>query len=393
MEMKFDPFIAFECVNAIGNSLDLPIMLTEVITTFMHSTGARAGMYRESPYSVIISVGLPIEGDEIPLINGSPFYMIDRPEGKILQLPLSDGDFLFLFDHDADINTTAMMFSNFRIKLFNAIEACRNVEKLRNMNLNLSNQIDIEKHKNETAERLMIAQSRLAIMGEMIGMIAHQWRQPITVIGMLTNNALLDIELGELKMEQLIGDLQSIDKQVHFLSRTIDDFRNFFRPNKLPQSITLGEIENELMTIIGKSFENNRITILFEGDKAFPLITYKNELLQVFLNILNNSKDAFIENKIISPHISIRLEEENDLLTFSITDNGGGIRPAVLDHIFEPYFTTKSDKNGTGLGLYMSAIIVEKHLKGTLKAGSQEANSTFTITLPKNIDTKGYHVY
>lgn len=393
MEMKFDPFIAFECVNAIGNSLDLPIMLTEVITTFMHYTGARAGMYRESPYSAIISVGLPIEAQEIPLINGSPFYIIEHTEGKILQLPLSDGDFLFLFDHDTDITTTAMMFSHFRIKLFNAIEACRNVEKLCTMNLNLSNQIDIEKHKNETAERLMIAQSRLAIMGEMIGMIAHQWRQPITVIGMLTNNALLDIELGELKTEQLIGDLQSIDKQVHFLSRTIDDFRNFFRPNKLPQSITLGEIENELMTIIGKSFENNRITVLFEGDKKCPLITYKNELLQVFLNILNNSKDAFIDNKIISPRVTIRLEEENDLLMFSVTDNGGGIKPAVLSHIFEPYFTTKSDKNGTGLGLYMSAIIVEKHLKGSLKAASFETTSTFTITLPKIIDPKGYHVY
>lgn len=393
MKMKFDPFIAFECVNAIGNSLDLPIMLTEVITTFMHCTGARAGMYRESPYSAIISVGLPIEAQEIPLMNGSPFYILEYTEGKILQLPLSDGDFLFLFDNDADITTTAMMFSHFRIKLFNAIEACRNVEKLCTMNLNLSNQIDIEKHKNETAERLMIAQSRLAIMGEMIGMIAHQWRQPITVIGMLTNNALLDIELGELKTEQLIGDLQSIDKQVHFLSRTIDDFRNFFRPNKLPQSITLGEIENELITIIGKSFENNRITVLFEGDKEFPLITYKNELLQVFLNILNNSKDAFIENKIISPRVSICLEEENDLITFLVTDNGGGIKPAVLSHIFEPYFTTKSDKNGTGLGLYMSAIIVEKHLKGSLKAASFDTTSTFTITLPKNIDSKGYHVY
>ncbi|PHM17442.1 MAG: hypothetical protein CJD30_06655 [Sulfuricurvum sp. PD_MW2] len=272
----------------------------------------------------------------------------------------------------------------------------KRVKMLKNFaiqNQSLTHQVDVEKHKNERAERLMIEQSRLAIMGEMIGMIAHQWRQPITVIGMLTNNALLDIELGELKMDQLVEDLESIDKQVHFLSRTIDDFRNFFRPNKLPQSITLGEIENELMTIVGKSFENNRISLIFEGDKNTHLVTYKNELLQVFLNILNNSKDAFLENRTISPTVCIYLNEAEDKLHFLITDNGGGINADVLTHIFEPYFSTKSEKNGTGLGLYMSAMIVEKHLHGSIGVCSENSTSTFTIIVPKTIDEKGHDVY
>lgn len=393
METKFDHFIAYECVNAIGNSLELPVMLTEVITTFMHCTGAIAGQYRENALTPIISVGREIISVDMPSAKETPFFIFSEGTTQILQIPIDEEDFLFLFDQTADLTSTAMMLSSFRIKLFNAIEACRNVEKLRNANITLTQQINIEKHKNETAERLMIAQSRLAIMGEMIGMIAHQWRQPITVIGMLTNNALLDIELGELKIDELIGDLQSIDKQVHFLSRTIDDFRNFFRPNKLPQSITLREIESELMTIMGKSFENNRISVHFVGDYDLQFITYKNELLQVFLNILNNAKDAFIENKTISPVITVTLSKTADTLEFSITDNGGGIKPDILHHIFEPYFSTKSEKNGTGLGLYMSAIIVDKHLQGKLYATSKENTSTFAITLPHSIDSKGYNVY
>lgn len=393
METKFDHISAYACLNAIGNSLDLHTMLIEVISTFMHHTGALGGEYRESSsHTSVVSVGEMITITDILPAQESPYHIHIYDQKKILLLPTHEGSFLFLYENH-DLEETALMLSSFGRKLSNAIEACKNVEKLRNTNQNLTHQIDVEKHKNERAERLMIEQSRLAIMGEMIGMIAHQWRQPITVIGMLTNNALLDIELGELKMDHLIEDLESIDKQVHFLSRTIDDFRNFFRPNKLPQSITLGEIENELLTIVGKSFENNRISLIFEGDKNTHLVTYKNELLQVFLNILNNAKDAFLENKTISPTVCIYLSEAEEKLHFLITDNGGGINSEILTHIFEPYFSTKTEKNGTGLGLYMSAMIVEKHLKGSICVCSENSTSTFTIIVPKTIDEKGHDVY
>lgn len=393
METKFDHISAYKCLNAIGNSLDLHAMLIEVISTFVHYTDALGGHYYESSsHTPIVSVGEMITITDILPIQESPYRIHTYDQKNVLQLPAHEGYFLFLYENH-ELEETAFLLSSFGLKLSNAIEACKNVEKLRNTNQNLAHQIDVEKHKNERAERLMIEQSRLAIMGEMIGMIAHQWRQPITVIGMLTNNALLDIELGELKMDQLVEDLESIDKQVHFLSRTIDDFRNFFRPNKLPQSITLGEIENELMTIVGKSFENNRISLIFEGDKNTHLVTYKNELLQVFLNILNNAKDAFLENRTISPTVCIYLSEAEEKLHFLITDNGGGINADVLTHIFEPYFSTKSEKNGTGLGLYMSAMIVEKHLKGSIGVCSENNTSTFTIIVPKTIDEKGHDVY
>lgn len=242
-------------------------------------------------------------------------------------------------------------------------------------------------------EKMMIEQSRLAIMGEMIGMIAHQWRQPITIIGMITNNTILDIQLGESNQEQLLADMDLIDKQVHYLSRTIDDFRNFFRQNKLPQSVTMKDLSRELLTIFGKTFDNNHIMLTFSGEMEFEFTTYKNEILQVFLNLLSNSKDAIEVKEVKKPFIDIIITKIENSILFEIHDNAGGIPDEIINHIFEPYFTTKSEKNGTGLGLYMSSIIIEKHLFGTIAAKNNDQGTQFTITLPINQDPKRAHVY
>jgi signal transduction histidine kinase len=259
--------------------------------------------------------------------------------------------------------------------------------------LSLKEQLQEAEIKIQLLEKMMINQSRLAIMGEMIGMIAHQWRQPITIIGMVTNNTILDIQLGESTQQQLLDDMGLIDKQVHYLSRTIDDFRNFFRQNKLPQSVTMRDISNELLTIFGKTFDNNHITLTFEGEIELEFTTYKNELLQVFLNLLSNSKDALELKVIENPYICITVTTSANFIIFEIQDNAGGIPDEIIGHIFKPYFTTKSEKDGTGLGLYMSSIIIEKHLFGTIAATNQDQGTKFTITLPMNQDPKRTHVY
>lgn len=390
-----DPIFISECLYAIGNSLELHDMLSEVITTFLRCSGALGGKYFEntSNSKLIVSIGNDFTGiDTIKNIT-EPFSIQNTDEGAILRLTVADGYFLFIYDRNSYLESIGTIFSTFTDKLSNAINGCRNFEKLRNMNLNLTHQINIEKNKNIETEKLMISQSRMAIMGEMIGMIAHQWRQPITIIGLLTNKNILDIQTGEFNKNQLINDLESIDRQVHFLSQTIDDFRNFSRPNKLPQTITYNEIENELITIIGKNYDSHEITLIFEGKKTLQLTTYKNELYQVFLNILNNSKDAFVGNNIKNGVVRVQLNEHLDSLHFLITDNAGGIQPDLLKKIFKLHFSTKNEKDGTGLGLYMSAIIVEKHLEGSICACSEGDSSTFSIILPKIIDHKGYHVY
>lgn len=378
---------AFRCINAIGNSLDLHEMLTEVITTVIDTFGAMGGKFLSSRkgFSEVIHVGDLFDTSAVSTHCDERFHITNGVCGNTLHLPTSNGMFLFCFNHETALERVGSILSSFRLKLSNAIEACYHFEQLQNLNLHLIQQVTVEKSKNEVNEKLMISQSRLAIMGEMIGMIAHQWRQPITVIGMVSNNALLDIQLGEINEDQLISDLKLIDKQVHFLSGTIDDFRNFFRPNKLPQLYTFGEIETELNTILGTSFKHHQITLLFEGGKDIGCITYKNELLQVFLNILSNAKDAFSEQNTQIPLIRFRLLEHPDSLQFQIIDNGGGIKDEILGRIFEPYFSTKSEKHGTGLGLYMSAMIVEKHLKGSLSVSSENQESIFSITIPKAI--------
>jgi len=395
MKTLNDPFIAYECVNAIGNSLNLDEMLTEVLETFVRCAKAEGGKYLEKNIhnTALVHSGKEFSPSESFEYETDSFSIHETKEEKILNIPVKQGHFLFLFTPKSDIDAFATLFSAFRIKLSNAIDACLSVEKLCSSNLSLSQQIDKEKNRNHATEKLMISQSRLAIMGEMIGMIAHQWRQPITLIGMLTNNTLLDVQLGDIKEKQLISDLQLIDKQIHFLSRTIDDFRNFFRPNKLPKTVTFGEIGTELTTIMGKSFLNRRISLIFEGEDETPFITYKNELLQVFINILNNAKDAFADQHTEHPVIRFQLGESKSSFLFFISDNGGGIPQTIITRIFEPYFSTKSEKNGTGLGLYMSAIIVERHLKGSIIACSDEKGTTFVIKIPKDGHTKGYDVY
>ncbi|MDO8453820.1 MAG: HAMP domain-containing sensor histidine kinase [Sulfurimonas sp.] len=382
--------ISYECINAIGNSLKLDEMLRDVISTFLRQTDAIGGQFVSQGVNSksIVSLG---ETFYIPNLtkNIDSYEIIVLAEGGfVIDTPIKEEHFLFLFKSDENLDTLGNMFSNFRTKLINSIEACRMAEQCGEMKLSLTNHITEEINKNKVNEEIMIAQSRMAIMGEMIGMIAHQWRQPITIIGMLINNTILDIEFDEIDKDKILEDLTSIDEQVHYLSKTIDDFRNFFRPNKLPQHIKVGDISRELLNILGKNFENNNISLSFEGDLDGEFYSYKNELLQVFLNILSNSKDAFLEHNIESSQIIFTINIEKDEILFSIQDNAGGIPKGIQEHIFDPYFSTKSKELGTGLGLYMSQIIIEKHLHGSIKVDSHSNKTVFYVKIPK-IDIAG----
>ena len=238
-------------------------------------------------------------------------------------------------------------------------------------------------------EEFMIAQSRHAAMGEMISMIAHQWRQPISVIAMDANNILADIELEIVDEENLQSDAKDIIAQTQELSKTIDDFRNFFRPEKTAEEIFAKDIINEAMKVIGKSLENNNIDVVLELQESKKIKTYSRELMQVLINIINNTKEVLVERKIDKKKISINLKENGNFLVFDICDNGGGVNEKIIDKVFEPYFTTKGDKNGTGLGLYMSKTIVEKHLEGSINVENIDDGACFRIKIPHAINGGG----
>ena len=247
---------------------------------------------------------------------------------------------------------------------------------------------DITKQKqleNEILEQeeLIIAQSRQAAMGEMIGMIAHQWRQPITVISMGANNILVDIDLNEANEDSFKQEASNILEQTEYLSKTIDDFRNFFRPNKEKDKVKVQDVILEAKQIMGKSLEYHNVTLSIEESDAKPIVTYSRELLQVLLNIFKNSKEAIDLRNIKDGYINVNIEDIKDRVAINICDNGGGIPDEIIKKIYEPYFSTKGKKTGTGLGLYMSQTIINKHLKGTIKATNTNDGVCFKITIKK----------
>ena len=215
-------------------------------------------------------------------------------------------------------------------------------------------------------DEMLIDQSRNAAMGEMISMIAHQWRQPIAVISMIANNMLLDISLESFSVCEAENYAHNIAQQTQNLSETIDDFRNFFKPDKVLSEVSIRNTINSTLSIVHDSLKYNNIEFKtsFETDKKVK--AYPRELMQVFVNIINNAKDVLIRNKPNNALINLRIYEDEKYINAEISDNGGGVDVNILPNVFDPYFSTKDEKTGTGLGLYMSKMIIEKHLSGIM---------------------------
>lgn len=232
-------------------------------------------------------------------------------------------------------------------------------------------------------DEIMIAQSRHAAMGEMISMIAHQWRQPISVIAMGANNILADIELEMLDTQTLNEGIKDILNQTQELSETINDFRNFFKSDKEKQEVLVQDVLMESLAIIGKSLQNNAIEIENNFDSNTKVSIYARELKQVFINIINNAKESLQEMQRQNKKITNKIYETENSIIIEICDNGSGFNEKILNKIYEPYFSTKNEKNGTGLGLYMSKTIVEEHLRGTLTAKNSTDGAVMIIQLPK----------
>ncbi len=246
----------------------------------------------------------------------------------------------------------------------------------------ISSATDITELKKK--DELMIIQSRHAAMGEMIGMIAHQWRQPLTTISMNANNMLLDIALDELDSSQAQKYSDAILLQTENLSKTIDDFRNFFKPDKAILQVKLSDILIETYSIVKDSLKNHNIRLRTSSSSESTVDVYPRELMQVFVNIITNAKDALLQKKSKNAYIEIKVFEDKEYVITQICDNGIGIDEAILTKIFNPYFTTKDEKTGTGLGLYMSKMIIEDHLHGKIEAYNYKEGACFKVKLHKS---------
>jgi len=233
-------------------------------------------------------------------------------------------------------------------------------------NANLESLVQAEVEKNMLKDRQMLHQSRLAQMGEMISMIAHQWRQPLSAISAASALLNLKSQLNKLDKETAGNISKDISNYAQYLSATIDDFRDFFQRDKNKEATNYTYLVKSVLSIIENSLHSHHIEIKEELLSFNSFMAYKNELKQVIINIMKNSQDVLLERKIENPYILLKSYQSEDAYVLEISDNGGGINEELFEKIFDPYYSTKRQKDGTGLGLYMSKIIVEEHCGGKL---------------------------
>lgn len=237
---------------------------------------------------------------------------------------------------------------------------------------------ELKSHKN-----ILIEQSKSAAMGEMISMIAHQWRQPLQSISILIQKLPLTKMLeGKISDELLNNTVNNISKQLEYMSKTIDDFRDFFLPDKPKEFVSLKELLEKALDFVSFMLKADSIQVNIENNEDIEIYVNTNELIQVLINIFKNSRDAMFENGAILKEINIKFYKKNNFVFIEIEDNGKGISQKNIAKIFEPYFSTKSDKNGTGIGLYMCKTIIEKHFSGKLSVSNSQKGAVFKMELP-----------
>jgi C4-dicarboxylate-specific signal transduction histidine kinase len=230
-------------------------------------------------------------------------------------------------------------------------------------------------------EQLLLKQGRQAAMGEMIGNIAHQWRQPLSALGLLIQQMPLNLEKGMLDKKGLEDCVKKSMGLINHLSSTIDDFRNFFRTDKVKVKFRVNaEVKRTLLLLEG-SFATQRISVEVDENNDPFIYGYPNEFSQVLLNILTNAKDEFSKKTIVDPRVRITLSGNNGRSAVTIADNAGGIPEENMGKIFNPYFTTKEPQAGTGVGLFMSKTIIEKNMGGTLSVRNVDSGAEFTIEI------------
>ncbi len=259
--------------------------------------------------------------------------------------------------------------------------------------------IEEEAERTQKQNEQFFQQSRLAQMGEMISMIAHQWRQPISAVASaaialqtkarLGNFDMLSDEGREETRRYLIERMQMIAEYIDTMSRTIEDFRSFYKKDREKESVALKRLLDRTFGILMDSLEQKGIVVQTECDEALEIHVYPNEIVQVFLNIFQNSYDQFNERYVLQPKITVQVEQDSQWIRIRICDNAGGIPKSVIEKVFRPYYSTKEERNGTGLGLYMSSVIIKEHHGGQIDATNFEEGACFIITLPGYPD-EGY---
>ncbi|PKI81546.1 histidine kinase [Malaciobacter halophilus] len=249
---------------------------------------------------------------------------------------------------------------------------------------NLEIKIQDEIDKRVEQEQILIQQSKLAAMGEMIGNIAHQWRQPLAQISAIHMNMKVTYDFNKFTKEYLNSKIKEANKLTSYMSQTISDFQNFFKPQGEKEEFSVEKACKEAYFIIESSLKYHGIELSFDVKEDSKVYGYKNEYSQVILNVLSNAKDILLERGVKNPAINVEIKSGDNYAIVKIEDNAGGIKDSIKDKIFDPYFTTRHKTQGTGIGLYMSKNIIERNMNGFINVRNINSGALFTIKVEKS---------
>jgi signal transduction histidine kinase len=262
--------------------------------------------------------------------------------------------------------------------------------ELETFNQRLQEEITKAVEKNRTQEKILMQQAKMAEIGSMVESIAHQWRQPLNILGLSMTRLNINVSLGN--HNDMTKVIEIVEQQIDYMSQTIDDFRNFFKQDRLQTKVNVYHLIGEVETLLGPLLASKKIVLVKEIDPMIEILVFHNELKQVLINIVNNAREAIEHTKSKKRVITVSCINDAHYCTISIEDSGGGVPHHIIDKIFDPYFTTKFESQGTGIGLYMAKMIIEKHCLGKLSIYNTRNGACFEIRLSHTggIDEREY---
>lgn len=257
------------------------------------------------------------------------------------------------------------------------------IKKLSGLNIFLEKKVENSLSQVRKNDQVLIEKSRLAAMGEMIEQIAHQWRQPLNTLALINQNLYFKVQLNTSNKDDCINAHDQINDQLQYMSQTIDDFRNFSQPNKDKENFIIEEVIQSALNLSEGSLKYAKIKTYRHSNEEHESFGMRHEMMQVFMNLIKNVQDLVIAKHIKDPWIQFYVEASENSIIIRVEDNAGGINKKNIDNIFDPYFSTKAELEGTGIGLYMSKEIIEKSMLGTIQVSNGDVGAIFEIVLPQ----------
>ena len=327
-------------------------------------------------FSWVIGAGLYIDDIENKILENK--ILLEKRIDKYINLVIIISCIIILI-----IGFLSVYVSNRINKVFTLYKKKVKTKELllKNLNENLEKKVKIAIKESKYKDRAMLHQSRLARMGVMLSMIAHQWRQPLSKVSAILMQLETANKFNEANSSLIQSSVNESNKLLFYMSNTIDDFRNFFKPDKKKVDFYIKNTCEEVISLTSASISALEIEFIKDINVDIRINGYEREFTQVILNLITNAKDALVERKIKNPKIILSVKQKNDYLFLCIQDNANGVKEEDLDLIFEPYFTTKGSLQGTGLGLYMSKMIIEKNMQGQLDVENINNGARFCIKI------------